>query len=382
MNEIVYLGYYTCPEIYSEKRYNSPAAVNKMNYISYAINSIGYKVRIVSNSGTTLDKTFPGRIICLNEKLNVCFFKTVGGKSLFKRALNLIQKTCRIIKFFSGVSKDSVVVVYYSIGYMNVIFLLKKIIKFHMILEVEEIYSDVLQNERMKKSELRLFKEADAFIFSTQLLDTAINQEKKPSVVINGTYQVEENRKGKIFNDDKIHVVYAGTLDPRKGGAAAVAAAKFLPENYHIHILGFGTNEQIENIKSIIEQNSDKKTAEVSYDGLLSGEEYIRFLRSCDIGLSTQNPDATFNGTSFPSKILSYMANGLRVVSIDIESVRESEVGDLITYYDEQLPENIAKAIESVDMSFPYDSRQRLMELNQKFQKEMGKLIEDISHES
>ena len=155
-----------------------------------------------------------------------------------------------------------------------------------------------------------------------------------------------------------------------------------MPENYHIHILGFGTNEQIENIKSIIEQNSDKKTAEVSYDGLLSGEEYIRFLQSCDIGLSTQNPDATFNGTSFPSKILSYMANGLRVVSIDIESVRESEVGDLITYYDEQLPENIAKAIESVDMSFPYDSRQRLMELNQKFQKEMGKLIEDISHES
>ena len=102
-------------------------------------------------------------------------------------------------------------------------------------------------------------------------------------------------------------------------------------------------------------QKSQK--AKITYDGLLSGEEYIKFIQSCDIGLSTQNPNGKYNDTSFPSKILSYMANGLRVVSVRIPVVEESGIGKCVCYYDEQTPENIAKAIKSIDFSEEYDSR-------------------------
>ena len=103
----------------------------------------------------------------------------------------------------------------------------------------------------------------------------------------------------------------------------------------------------------------------LTYDGLLKGEDYIRFIQKCQIGLSTQNPNAAFNATSFPSKILSYMANGLRVVSIRIKAIEESSVGLGISYYEHQTPEEIAKAIMKVDMNNNYESRERIKELNE-----------------
>ena len=219
-------------------------------------------------------------------------------------------------------------------------------------------------------------KAADAFIFPTQLLNESVNDANKPFSVVHGTYQIEQNRSAR-FNDGKIHVVYAGTLDPRKGGGvAAAASAEFLPENYHVHILGFGSEAQIADMKQLVAEVAQKSKANITYDGVLSGEDYIRFIQSCDIGLSTQNPDAAFNATSFPSKILSYMANGLRVVSVRIDAVETSAVADLITYYDEQTPEAIAKAITDVDMSAPYDSRARIAELDARFREELKRLIE------
>ena len=172
----------------------------------------------------------------------------------------------------------------------------------------------------------------------------------------------------KIFSDGKIHCVYAGTLDPRKGGAAAaVEAALFLNGDYHIHILGFGNEKEKAEMLNTIDNISKKSKADITYDGLLSGKEYIKFIQSCDIGLSTQNPNAKFNDTSFPSKILSYMASGLRVVSIRIPAIEKSAVGKFMYYYDEQTPENIAKAIKSIDFSEEYDSRKTIGVLDKAF---------------
>ena len=172
------------------------------------------------------------------------------------------------------------------------------------ILEVEEIYSDVMAKKKKQNREKEdfMFSAASSYIFSTELLNREINSGNKPYVVCNGTYNTTQKLvEEKIFDDkDKIHCVYAGTFDPRKGGAAAaVAAAKFLPSDYHIHILGFGNDAETKAMKDLTSEISKKSIATVTYDGLLSGEEYIRFIQSCDIGLSTQNPDAAFNATSF-----------------------------------------------------------------------------------
>ena len=130
-------------------------------------------------------------------------------------------------------------------------------------------------------------------------------------------------------------------------------------------------------MKKHILEIDEKSKAHVIYDGLLSGEEYIRFIQSCDIGLSTQNPDAAFNATSFPSKILSYLSNGLRVVSIRIPAIEGSDVGDKLFYYDEQTPKQIADAILSVDMAQAYDSRSDIVDLSNKFQNELMLMMKE-----
>ena len=165
---------------------------------------------------------------------------------------------------------------------------------------------------------------ADKFVFSTDLLNDKVNGQKKPHLVIYGTYRCEPVMSER-HKDNKVHVVYSGTLDPNKGGAmAAVGVAASLPSTYRVHILGFGNPGEVQAIKELCEEISSKGGAVVSYDGVLKGSAYIDFLQTCQIGLSTQNPDAAFNNTSFPSKILSYMSNGLQVVSIDIEAVRRA----------------------------------------------------------
>lgn len=241
-------------------------------------------------------------------------------------------------------------------------------------MEVEEIYQDARDySEYIKQSELNMFESADAYIFSTELLEQKLNHNHKPFVVIYGTYKVESQFVDK-WDDGKIHVVYAGTFDPRKGGAsAAVTAAMYLPSNYHLHVLGFGSENEVEDIKMKVNVVNEQAKAVVTYEGLLLGRDYIEFIQRCHIGLSTQNPDAIFNATSFPSKILSYMANGLAVVSVKIDAVTQASIGNDINYYIKQSPEEIANTIMQVDIQ--KDCRDVITELNSEFIRKVKLLL-------
>ncbi|MDZ4178666.1 MAG: glycosyltransferase, partial [Coriobacteriia bacterium] len=161
----------------------------------------------------------------------------------------------------------------------------------------------------------------------------------------------------------------------RKGAALAAKAAAFLDSRYHVHIIGFGNAVDTRALISLVGEISAKSECAVTFDGLLAGEGYIRFLQSCDIGLSTQKLDAAFNETSFPSKVLSYMSNGLRVVTIRLKALECSGVGDLLYFYDEDTPSAIASAIRTVDLGEPYDSRSRLQELDVAFREDLSRIL-------
>lgn len=297
------------------------------------------------------------------------------------RALNVILVFLSILQyFFFYVKKGDTVMVYHSCAYLQALRIACRLKKFRLIMEVEELYGDVANNRRMKLAELNMMKFADAFMFPTVLLEDIANKERKPSLVITGLYTVTKDRQVS-WGDDKKHCVYAGTFDPTKGGAAAAAAAAFLPADYHMHILGFGSAEQVKNIQSQINDVSKKCKCTLTYDGLKSGEEYIEFLQKCQIGLCTQIPDAKYAGTSFPSKVLVYMSNGLSVVSSRFEAIEKSDVGDLVYYYDEQTPKCIAKAIQSVKLSNKNSNRARLQELDVRFARELEWLLENIDEQ-
>lgn len=369
-----YLTYYDING--NEGRNFSAAAKDKIDYIAKAISEVKEDVQLISASMCSTKGRFKAKEVNVTDKVKLKCFKAYKSSSFLQKIRYLIYFYFTMFFYlFFCVKKNETIIVYHSLGYMKIISLLKRIKKFKIILEVEEIYGDVLEDNRIVQKELKFFKKAEAYIFPTVLLNEKINKKNKPYVIIHGTYQATE----KIANareDGKIHCVYAGTLDPRKGGGrVACEVAEFLSEKYHVHILGFGTKEEEETLKKHIYEVKKKTKCGLTFEGLKSGEDYRRFIQGCHIGLSTQNPKAIFNNTSFPSKILSYMSNGLIVVSVRIKAIELSEVSKYIHYYDIQDPKEIARAIENINIYENIDSRQIINELDKKFRMEILNIV-------
>lgn len=347
-----------------------------MDYICSALHRCGKGIEIISASRTKNRNNYAGKYIAIQKGIMLRLFPTIGRGNKIKNAFSLYQMNWRLFHYLLFQTKaGEPILVYHSVGYALDIWLARKIRKFQLILEVEEIYQDVVPMSMLKKwEEKKVIQSADKYIFSTESLNCKLNQSNKPYVVVNGTYEVEKNYQ-EAFADGKVHCVYAGTFDSRKGSSAAVAAAEYLPENYHIHILGFGTQEQKEHLQEQIAKVQKRSKSTLSYDGLITGKEYIRFLQKCQIGLCTQTPDSKYVNTSFPSKILSYLSNGLRVLCAKIPVVENSSIGDLLFYYEKQEPQAIAQAILKIPLSSTYNSRARIQILDQDFMKKIANLF-------
>lgn len=379
MNTIKYISYYDTLENADEKRSYVLAAKNKIDYICSALTANGYSVEIISASGTEGKKTCRTKRIHISDSISLKLFHSLGRGGRLKNFISYqIKKIHMFLYLLLHLKKGEKVIVYHSLGYMNMVRLLKKLKDFQLVLEVEEIYSDVSGKQNIREKELAFFKIADAYLFPTELLNSLVNTESKPYGINYGTYKVEPDRNVS-FDDGKIHLLYAGTFDPKKGGAmAAIGAAAALDSDYHLHILGFGNEKDKKATFDAIEKANAAGGASVTYDGLLSGEDYIRFLQKCDIGFSTQTPDADFNDTSFPSKVLSYLANGLRVVSVKINVLELSAVNDLLYYYEENTPEAIAEAVKKVDIQTPYDSRRVIEKLDRQFISDLKEVLKSL----
>lgn len=373
---IKYVGYYDAESYASENRVYVLAATHKMDYIIASLNKLGIAVQVVSASVTRNSRGYKGRLVSIGNGNELVLFPTRpwGGKA--RRVLSIMWSRMLLLSWLlANTSAGENVVVYHSLGYTEPLLIAKLIRRFRLILEVEEIYSDVTGRWLDRRKEDAIFRQADAFIFPTQMLNDLLNPENRPYVIVHGTYCVEAHRV-RQWDDGRIHVVYAGTFDSRKGGGVAAAkAAKYLDARYHIHIIGFGSEADTRSLISVIEGVSAESECRVTYDGLLAGEDYLRFLQSCDIGLSTQKLDAAFSETSFPSKVLSYMASGLRVVTIRLKVLEHSGVGDLLYYYDEDTPSSIARAIKSIDFNHAYDGRSRLQNLDVAFQRDFQRML-------
>lgn len=375
MRNIFYLGYYGNME---NIRTVSPAGKTMMDYIINSLERIDNDFTVISPAQAT---TNINRKEIITDNKRIIFLRSYSSNLFILRIINRFRRKFNLYNELNKLLSDGdTLIVYHSLAYIDILKKIRRKKKINLILQVCEIYADVLEDKKERVKEIKWIETADKYIFSTERLEQILNINKKEYAICMGMYKYNDIVHDSIFNDDLIHVVYAGTFDLRKGGGqAAVTAAEYLNDKYHLHILGFGSEEQILEIKDLIKIVSEKSQCKLSYDGLKIGNDYINFIKSCHIGLSTQNPNATFNETSFPSKILSYMSNGLRVVSIKIPVIENSRVGKYLTYYERQTPEEIANAIMSVNINDDYSARKIIEELDSSFFVQLKKLLrEDI----
>ncbi|MBE7091648.1 MAG: glycosyltransferase family 4 protein [Clostridiales bacterium] len=378
MAKTIYLGCYDN----QNKRAVSPAGVTMMDYVINSIAKCSGECIVISTAQSMSNK-LDREIVKVQDNISIIYRASLANYSkwnIFHKLLKKYINRKNIDSELNNIIDDGdTLVVYHSLALMRAVnkIRMKKNIK--VVLHVCEIYADVSENVNIRKKEIDYIKRADAYIFSTKLLEEEVNVDHKEYAICLGTYT---SVKDIVYKNkqEQIHVVYAGTLDSRKGGAVASAnAAEFLPENYYLHILGFGNESEINDMKELIATLNKKCKCKISYDGCLSGIEYIKFIQNCDIGLSTQNPDGAFNSTSFPSKILSYMSNGLRVVSIRIPAIENSDVGKYMHFYDFQTPEKIAEAIMSINMDTNYDGRLIVDELNLIFCDKLKRILVNLN---
>ena len=373
---VYYIGYYNGDAIRDEQRVVAPAAENKMGYVITALSeALDEPFEIVTPAQTKAFRFIKGKKQEIGDGIFLKTFPTFNSKFKPLRVLgHLLTKRAFIRYLMKHVTKDDHLLVYHSLAYKDDIKRIQQRKQCKLTIEVEELYADVKGDAVKRAEEIAYLQTADSYIFITDLLRQAVNTEK-PSFLSNGTYLALPDY-GFRFDDDKIHVVYAGTFRRSKGGAyTAIEAAEFLDDRYVLEVLGGGNDEENAAVKQLIEDVSKKTSCEIKYVGFKSGKDFNAYIQACHIGLSTQPPDAGFNATSFPSKVLMYMSNGLRVVSVRIPAVETSTVGDRIYYYDHQDAKEIAQVIRSVSFDDGYDSRVHLQDLHTDFVQQLKKLL-------
>jgi len=288
----------------------------------------------------------------------------------------------------NNVSYGEKVIIYHSAGNMWIMKYLKKRKKAYVIEEVEEIYGEIFQNKKLAEKEKRSLQIADAYIYPTMLLDRIVNSGKKPSLVVHGAYvNTEYNRQAQegrvtendeaIFENGKYHIGYTGILDPQKGCLSIIKAAEYLSKDYHVHILGFGSENDVNLLNDCIIETSKKTKCTITFDGIRRGAAYEHYLSKLDIGICPVDSQKDFILTQFPSKVISYMVNGLPVLCSDIETVKTSDVAEAVRFYSGDNPQDIAKAIVDARTQMEHVDAYKIIEdCHDKFVKEIGVLLQ------
>lgn len=378
MKRIKYICYYPSRDT-KTPRECVESATTKIDYIVSVLNRKGIAVDIISPSIiSTKGFCFSMGGITSFGVNTLRLFPSFGcrGFAPLRGLGRLLTYYCFHRYLKKHIVDEEAVIVYHTLDYCSFFLNLRKTRNFRLIGEVEEIYQDVYQQKpKLSADEYGFFDVCDSYIFPNTILDRKINNEHKPSLVIHGLYTLQKKIAEK-FDDGKIHVLYSGIFDSVKGGAlAAIETGLYLSEEYHVHVTGFGDEASCKTVQAKAEEIMTKSKASITFHGFISRSDLTVLMQQCHIGLCTQDPTKELNLTSFPSKILNYMANGLVVLSGRNRAIEESAVGDLITYYDVHSPRAIAHSIMKIrdfncELGF-----ERLRLLDNKFEMELSGII-------
>lgn len=371
-NRIIYIGFYDFNSN-SEKRYISQSSKTKMDYIADSLNRAGRDVHFVSpawiKESNSLFKIVFQRTssIKTNQKLTIC--PSISSKFRYIKILNyFISLIWLFVWLLINTKKNEKILIYHSPYYSSVIKYVKYLKNLEIVLEVEEIYSEVWNiSKHSIKLEKQLLRIADYFIAVSNDLSKKLGD--KTLAVVYGNYKISDELIANNWsNDQLINVIYAGSLDYTRGGAInSVKVAKFLPRNYTMHICGGGTKEEVSNLQAEIDLiNSNKGRVICYYHGLLTGVELQNLLHRCHIGI---NPQYTgeYMDSAFPSKIVFYLSNNLRVVSSKIKSIEESPFSQYIEFSSDSSIESFAEAIKRIDSSNHFEIKRLFNELDDEF---------------
>ena len=349
MGKIYYIGYYT--KSYNPNQFASnPSGSNKMGYIISVLKESGRKVDVISLGES---KNFNlSKKIKIDDLESVSFISTVGKKN---KILSIFARIWLYFQLFVFLvfktNKIDIVIIYHTFTIMNIVKISRFFKKYKLVYEIEEIYKAAWKaSSKEIDKEIRSLNIADAYLFVNDLMYHKFNFKSDLFAVCYGEYNIKSNLKNNV-KKNPIIMVYAGAIDGIDSDVyLAIDTVNYLPDNYRLNILGYGSNENIKTLQDYVKSiNLNFDNTKVFYDGVMSGGEYIDYLSKCDIGLSTRVLEDYYADFTFPSKVLVYLTNNLYTVSSKISCIVKSKVASSIYFYNESTPESVAEAIKSID---------------------------------
>lgn len=354
--KIHYFSYYLKNGM-EKQRQTFPASLEKIEYIKDSIKNSGKSVILVSTAMANPGIGYlRGQIDSIDEFETQVYFSTFKFKNRLINKVSVLYMTLQIILYtLFKVDKDDEVLIYHSLSYILPFNFIKKIKRIKIVLEFNDLYHTTSKKLfKYKEKEIKFIESVDKYLFMNDIAADSFNN-KKPYILSYGNYKNPQKRVVK-FADGKIHVVYAGIIeDTRKAARLAAEAAIYLNEKFTVHILGFGNEEQVNNLRELVSDINFKKGYEaVIFHGRLRGQDFSDFLHSCHIGISSHSylpSEKDSANYTFPSKIPTYLRHGLCVVSPNIPCVVRSPFAEFIHFYQDHNGSDIAKTIENISFT-------------------------------
>ena len=374
-----YLCFYCEPEV-EGKITSYPSVISKIDYIAGTVKATGRKVRLVSIAPAQ-NGCFRGYEKQIDAKETHTYLPSVVSKNrILSKMCFLINQMIILVYLLRNVKKEDTVLVYHSLYNRLWLNLYSRLGCRDVVLQIEDVFSELTPETRQfQKSEWNLLRRMKKCLCVNDVVYDSLQSVPK-KIVSYGSYLLPP--KYDILPHNAIRLVYAGVIEQeRKAAFLAVEAMAFLPEQYELHVLGFGSEENIAAMEALIGKiNTKLERQAVTYHGRLSGEQYWQFLQGCDLALSTHayTPESLSAANhTFPSKVLTYLANGLCVVAQRLDVLASSSVSDYFTFYENPNAEEIARAILAAPLQKGQAPRKAIEELDRCFAQQVKELFSD-----
>lgn len=379
-NRIIYIGNYDHFDT-GHKLLTQPSGCSKMNYILNALVEAGFIVDLYSTAVCD-SSSWQKRQTYRYNNFTINYLFSIGHQGLFRKVISFLLIIFQLIFILSFVKNDISILVYHSPRLTKYLLRFRFLYKRNpLYLEIEELYS-VVRKEKKKAfdNEIKRLQSAQGYILVNDTIKQLCDLNAQ-STVCYGVYTVLSILPHHI-QDDSVNIVYAGGLD--EDAILAIHTISLLPSKYTLHILGWGkTKDDIERVKNEIERiNKQSGKIRVTYEGCLHGKDYEKFLDTNIIGLSSREVEKLDSQYAFPSKILTYLAHNLIVVSTPHIAIQRSKIADLVYFSSDFKPESIADAIEkSMTKMRIVDNKERIIQLHKQFVSDLKQLFHGPMYE-
>ena len=376
-NKIHYIGPYYEESQKHRNLHIQLSGLAKMDYVLSALRRTGFEINVFSPAPTQNKFLchYPSVSVTLDSLTKIRYADTIGGPSIIIKLVSRIWSYAQLLYFLLRIKSNEKILLYHSNQYRYLINLILKIKKINLFIQVEEIYN-VIQRKSIKeqRSEIKYLKCADGYIFVNDIIASHVNLNKKPHIVCYGDYRIKP-RKSKL-NNGHINVVFSGLIGDEKSAVyLSLNAANLLPDNYQLHITGYGSALHIKQmINRISLINRQMKREMVIYHGCLNNTDNADLISTFDIGLATSDCNSFESLFMFPSKISVYLGAGISVLASPLGCIKESRLSPIITLSKDNTPSAIADGIVSIIVN-KTDINSVLNRLNEEFVNDLIKLF-------